>query len=210
MRNESLTRGQRLRQAGTNLGGKDPLELLIPYPLNLVRGLGGRVRIRVLPFGNGPSRSQAPAVESLGPTKTWQKQCRPGKRDRSFVNKSWPTVQESKRLTGFRIEMARETIGMQVRGIVALIAEPSLVLVALAATAQSDLVPDPVPHRFIPEFVEKDPVVLPHPTDVSHAALRGGRRNLQERFRGRHGEPCETRRAVCEWGQNDDSCDGWK
>ena len=106
--------------------------------------------------------------------------------------------------------MASETIRMQVRGIVALVAEPSLVLVALAAAAQSNLVPDPIPHRFVPEFVEKDLVVLPHPADVSDAALRGRRRSLQERFRGRHGEPCETPRAVCEWGQNDDTCDDWK
>jgi hypothetical protein len=66
--------------------------------------------------------------------------------------------------------MASETIGMQVRGIVAFVAELGLVLVALAATAQSNLVPDPIPHRFVPEFVEKDPVVLPHPADVSDAA----------------------------------------
>ena len=74
---------------------------------------------------------------------------------------------------GCRIKMTIETIGMQVHRVVALVAELSLVLVALAATAQRDLVPDSLPHSFVPEFPEKDPVVLPHPAEVANAALGG-------------------------------------
>jgi len=106
--------------------------------------------------------------------------------------------------------MAIETIRMQVRGMVALVAEPGLVLVALAATAQSNLAPDPIPHRSVPEFVKEDPVVLSHPAGVSNAGLGGGGGSLQEGLGGRHGEPRETPRAVRERGQNDDTCDCWK
>jgi len=80
--------------------------------------------------------------------------------------------------------MALETIGMQVCGVVTFVAELSFVLVALAATAQGDLVADSLTYSLVAEFAEKDSVVLPHPDGIPNAALRRIRRN-EKRFRDR-------------------------
>ena len=93
------------------------------------------------------------------------------------MKNSWSTLQESNRVIG-RIGVAIETIGMQVRDLVAFIAKLRLIFMALAATAQSDFVSHPIPHCLVPEFFEKYPVVLPHPLRISNAALRSCSRNL--------------------------------
>jgi len=69
--------------------------------------------------------------------------------------------------------MAIKTIGMQVGRVVALVAKLGLVLVALATTAQGDLVANPFTHSFVAEFAEKHSVVLAHPSGVANATLGG-------------------------------------
>lgn len=109
---------------------------------------------------------------------------------------------------GCRIRMTVETIGMQIHRVVALVAELSFVLVALAATAQRDLVPDSLAHSFVTEFTEKDPVVLPHPDGVANAALRGIGCNLQKRlWGGEYRGPRKASHAIREWRENNDTRD---
>ena len=144
--------------------------------------LGGTDRILAVLGDNDSGQPPWPAV---GCRNRWPKRvpgtlpgpCLPSEQEKSFVNNSWSTFQQSNRAIG-RIGMTIETIRMQVRGLMALVAELRLVFVAPAATAQGDFVANSIPHSFIPQFPEQDPVVLPHPVGVSDAALRSCRRNL--------------------------------
>lgn len=104
--------------------------------------------------------------------------------------------------------MAIEAIGMQVHGVVALVAELSLVLMALAAAAQSNLVANSLAYSFVPEFPQEDPMVLAHPGGVANAALRRSRRNFQKRpRRGEYRAPREAPNAIREWRENNDTGD---
>ena len=67
--------------------------------------------------------------------------------------------------------MALETIGMEVHGVVALVAELRLVLMALTAAPQSDFISNSLAHGFVAKFSQEDPVILAHPGRIPDAAL---------------------------------------